>query len=764
MKKLLVTLFLFISFLASGQTVNAPDAKSFLLNTSAQDASGFTLNGFTATDNLLCAIGLPTAPSGTTFYLTTTSGLTAASGFTLSGNKTKLVFTGTMANINTALASLKVNTTATAGVVQLSVSATVNTTGYYYNPNNGHFYKPIASGNSYTGARTASLLTTFKGQSGYLVTITSADEDNFIQLNVPQSNIWFAATDEVTEGVWIIDAGPEKGTIIKTSNGQLAGNVQGQYNNWAGGEPNNSGNEDYPVTKWGGGTQWNDLPNSFNCAYVIEYGTWTNPDNQTFTEFYSNSVSYSNGEALRTLFNFNFVGVDETNFMASIGSSVDSVDFFSNGANTALNGVGRVDLTSQIDVTQIAGVGSKGTIIPGNVEWSYMNYWNNTTYVYIDGRKLNGVQPIDVKEVKILDLYEGPVTFYSWDGTWAVYSVPSTVPKLTNGTSLYNSYIRNGGSYYAFMCDISFGAVSKNKYHIIQFSKKDNFNSTTQQSIYNNIVTISDVYLAFKQISDRGLFGNESKYFTTGIQFHNADVNEDGIFDESDCYKLLEHITGGWTKSILYPSPNLMSVIKITTPTTYDAITPQNWNTYSHQSLRNNVIPFTFINGVLNNYEYNVTWKGDVNLSHSPTPTGSTIVSNSMRTMSVTTNAVLNEVSASLMGENVGGKLVVTISVNPLQQELVGTQFQLNYDNTALSFEKVEFVTKGNPINFGTDMGDYIKLGSLVADGSTILDKTTEYKITFMPKIGLNGILGLTSVSSTDAVNKNGTQLKIKIN
>jgi len=93
----------------------------------------------------------------------------------------------------------------------------------------------------------------------------------------------------------------------------------------------------------------------------------------------------------------------------------------------------------------------------------------------------------------------------------------------------------------------------------------------------------------------------------------------------------------------------------------------------------------------------------------------------------------------------------------------VGTQFQLNYDNTFLQFEKVEFTTKGNPTNFGTDKGTYVKIGSLITDGSTTLDKTTEYKITFVPKIGIEGILGLTSISSTDAVNRSGTTLKIKI-
>jgi hypothetical protein len=125
---------------------------------------------------------------------------------------------------------------------------------------------------------------------------------------------------------------------------------------------------------------------------------------------------------------------------------------------------------------------------------------------------------------------------------------------------------------------------------------------------------------------------------------------------------------------------------------------------------------------------------------------------------------IANGINATIMGENVGGKVVITITLDPLQQQVVGTQFQLNYDNTALEFQKVDFTTKGNPTNFGTDKGTYVNLGSLITDGSTILDKTTEYKITFIPKIGIEGILGLTSISATDAVSKGGTQLKIKLN
>ena len=109
MKKLIVTLLLIAcSIISIGQSVTAPEAKSFTLNTLAQDASGFSLSGFGVNDILLCAIGLPTAPTGTTFYLTTTTNLTASIGYTITGNKTRLTFTGTIANINAALATLKV--------------------------------------------------------------------------------------------------------------------------------------------------------------------------------------------------------------------------------------------------------------------------------------------------------------------------------------------------------------------------------------------------------------------------------------------------------------------------------------------------------------------------------------------------------------------------------------------------------------------------------------------------------------------------------
>ncbi len=122
-----------------------------------------------------------------------------------------------------------------------------------------------------------------------------------------------------------------------------------------------------------------------------------------------------------------------------------------------------------------------------------------------------------------------------------------------------------------------------------------------------------------------------------------------------------------------------------------------------------------------------------------------------------------SEINAYIISEVINNKVIVTITLDPLQEAVVGTQFQLNYDNTKLKFETVEFKTKGNPTNYGNNRGNFINIGSLITNGAGILDNTTEYKIIFTLLNNTIDILGLTSISKTDAVNSNGIQLNIKV-
>ena len=644
MKKLLVVILVLLSSSISiAQSITQPAAKKFELNVSGQACSGFVLNGFTSTDILLASIGFINPPTGTTFTLTTTTGLTPASGFTLSGNKARLVFTGTQANINAALASLKINTGATAGSVQVSVSATVNPPGFYYNPINGHFYKPVTLGDTYTGARAASLLSTFKGQRGYLVTITSADENAFIFANVPQQNIWFAATDEVIDGTWVIDAGPEKGTVMKTSNGQLAGNRPGVYNNWAGGEPNgNNHTEDYAVTNWNGQSTWNDLPNYFSNPYIIEYGVWSNPSDQTFTDFYSANV-----------INPIDVPTSKVNF------------YFGGGINPS--------------------------------QWSVKNYTAN--------------------------------------GTTAV----SATAGLALGT---NGSVNNISDFV------------KSKTDMVMYLSK--LPSATLSNLYSNVLTIGDAYLAFQELANRGLSGTQSNVFTSGVQFLNADIDGNNVFNEKDSYRILQHAIGGAPIVSTWSEDNLFRLVN---KTTFDGISKANWATINVLYKANYPLA---VDAGITDYVYNVvvTLKGDVNLSHTIAQNAPATASVN-RTMSLTTPM---EISVYVVSENVGGKVVVSVKVNTLGQSLKGIQLKLNYDKDALKYQSTQYTTDGNPTNFSNDTGEYINFGSLIYNGDGLLNNNTEYKITFLPKIGIEGTLGLTSISPIDAVNKEGKPLKINLN
>jgi hypothetical protein len=758
MKHLLVILFLLTSLLGFGQSVSAPDSKSFIPSTTGQDASGFVLSGFTSTSTLLASISLVNPPTGTTFNLTTTTGLTAASGFTLSGNKTRLVVTGTMANINTALASLKVNTGSVRGNVALSVATTVNPVGYFYNGVNGHFYRPISTGATYLNAKTLASQQTFKGQQGYLVTITSADEDAFIFNNVPQSNIWFALSDAASEARWTIDAGPEAGTLIKINNGQLNGNIPGQYNNWAFGEPNDSGNEDYAVTKWNG-SQWNDLPNHFSNPYVVEFGTWTNPDDATFTEFYTNSVTHSNGEVLTARFNFDFgSNVDETKFTAKANTFVNNVWGTTTNTSRAISGLGKVDITNDLDTIKVGNGNYK--IIIGASNWESLIISNYDASLgghrlQIDERVFNSSSPAfaNITSVKLLDIYEGGMQVYNVNGWWKTYLISTNLTTQIANSS-FQSSIRNMGDAFAITAgtNYTFSPIQNYKQHGIDLSYT---NQTELNTLYSSIVSVADVYLAFKELSLSGIFGNQSGLeFTSGIQFMNADIDGNGIFNEADTYRLLQHLTGA--KSLTEFS-TLTYLMKLYSKSEYDGITKSNWNTQFNST--RSLFPFSLNTGTLNNtYNVNATWIGDVNLSHSAQQTQSSVASMNVRTSMST--PMSNEINASIVTEIINDSVTAYITIDPLQQELVGTQFQLNYDNSLLKFSSVSYKTKGSPTNYGTDKGDYVNFGSLITDGG-ILDNTTEYKISFKPQTKLDNILGLVSVRFMDAVNKSGRTLKV---
>ena len=321
------------------------------------------------------------------------------------------------------------------------------------------------------------------------------------------------------------------------------------------------------------------------------------------------------------------------------------------------------------------------------------------------------------------------------------------------GTSQYLSSIRNmgGGYMWALKVDPTFTPIVSYKPQSISLTTTNNLTT-----LYNNIVTVSDVYMAFQEYSNQGLFGNQmGSSFTYGIQYQNADIDNNGIFDENDCFLLLQNLTG--TKQLV-DTFNLNKTLRIIPQSKYDSIGKSNWNTFTNPLGSS----YTFdINTVKSTDTLNfaVAWKGDVNLSHSTTPKSNNLTSMALKSMSVS-----NQINASILTEMIADTIYAYITLDPSGQNLVGAQFQLNYDNSVLKYNKVKFITKGSPTNFGVDNGGYINLGSLITNGSSSLDSTTQYVISFTSNQKIDNVLGLISIGATDAINQSGTQLKVIVN
>jgi len=193
------------------------------------------------------------------------------------GAYSEIAFRGTAAELNTVLKTLEVNNT--TGLGEVTINIVPNRISIYTNAEGvTSYYEVVSSGNIiWSNARAGALLKTFNGLTGYLANLTSSGESAFIQSKLSQ-NGWIGASDQAEEGKWRWMDGPEAGlqfwqgaqTGARVSGG--AGQVKTAWSDWAAGEPNDSGGEDYAYAIGGG--SWNDFSGTNNTptAYVVEYG------------------------------------------------------------------------------------------------------------------------------------------------------------------------------------------------------------------------------------------------------------------------------------------------------------------------------------------------------------------------------------------------------------------------------------------------------------------------------------------------------------
>jgi hypothetical protein len=220
-----------------------------------------------------------------------------------------LQFYGTEPLVNAILARLTVTTTAGTTGVQIKTMATEYKEGLIYFPQDEHFYrfvKPLKADGTlndklkWSEAKAAAEATTEFGQTGYLATVTSAQENEFVTTRISPDglnaarNVWLGGVVADTNYDWKWAAGPEKDTVFykgcESDNTRTGSSAT--YHAFSAGEPNNyfSANDKCSTTTITEGClltnnresrllgEWNDFPCDLagsypkSEGYVIEYG------------------------------------------------------------------------------------------------------------------------------------------------------------------------------------------------------------------------------------------------------------------------------------------------------------------------------------------------------------------------------------------------------------------------------------------------------------------------------------------------------------
>ena len=192
-------------------------------------------------------------------------------------------------------------------------------------------------------------------------------------------------------------------------------------------------------------------------------------------EFTTMGLDGSNGQVLNTgqsLFaadinrNKSIDGGDLPQLLAQV-AGLDTLVMLPNNYTAGSNGWMSLPTWSAADATTIAG----------QVEWAYVSingYSNGVSKLHIDMREFpNGVTPNQIKSVQLFDVYTGPVEFVSSDAAWAMYRLPSSLTKVTDGSSTYISSIRSmQGSDYGLRAEFemntsvnnSWGSITKSNW------------------------------------------------------------------------------------------------------------------------------------------------------------------------------------------------------------------------------------------------------------------------------------------------------------
>ncbi|MDB2619590.1 DUF4347 domain-containing protein, partial [Litoricolaceae bacterium] len=357
-----------------------------------------------------------------------------------------------------------------------------------------HYYEYVSGSLAWDAAVTAAASRTIVDQggntlTGYLVTVTSAEENAFINSKLA-GNAWMGASDATTEGVWQWVTGPEAGmqfwegdlnagnsitsnygaAVVDTYDLDNDGDTtELTYGGWASGEPNNWGTGEDVAHFYAGTGTWNDFPNSASVSgYVVEYNSVTEytPVGGTFELAVSRnaaptiSITAPAGDG-----EFN-VGTDSTVSLASAvsvadtdsdidsayvkvktnySSSSDSLSFTNDGATmgditgTFHSGTGILSLSSAIGATDAEWNAALASITFTSTDVTYPAGDRTIVWGVSDGRRETTTNTtVDMVYNAPLVSANGTEKYYIESGSTHTFSIADFTNEFTYSSDVYN--------------------------------------------------------------------------------------------------------------------------------------------------------------------------------------------------------------------------------------------------------------------------------------------------------------------------------------
>ena len=281
----------------------------------------------------------------------------------------------------------------------------------------------------------------------------------------------------------------------------------------------------------------------------------------------------------------------------------------------------------------------------------------------------------------------------------------------------------------------------------------------------DNAVTVSDLALIFQEAIGAGDSPNGS---TTTFDYYVQKLLGDVYFPQGDdpftinfqdSYEVLAYLQGVTSENSTYISKTggafNVSGIKSTfgdkaETTDYPTFSPIIKPTDNDKS-------FQFAHAI----------SGDVNFSHGFEPTSTNAVIPSQETtttarmsMAIGEKYIGEQANLDLTSELKDGQVIFTIGSEVT--DMVGAQFNINYDRTRLVLDDVIFDTGNTMTNFSNHIEENgkINIGSFDQNFEATVKTGTPYKLIFTPTVQLQNTSGLITFKVNEGVKVDGTQIK----